>query len=322
MRPTTQELSTDLRGRKVRILWAQDMQYYQGRILGKSKESDHQHMVQYDDGDLMSHDLSKEITQLEEDDGTGLKELEKMENNTHVNDADEEDEEEDEDEDEEDEMEDEMEEQEEEDNDGMIWSKGDLVQCLAPNSRWYRATVEAVRAKSKQYDILYERSNTKEKYVNAERVMEYIKFKDRSKKGTPRVRRDSTKKASQQESEMEETGEEEDSEEEDSESSEEEEEESEEDEVEEEEEEGEEEGEEEVEEGQKGEVDQPDRKKRRTVSKTKKKITTKKSVQKMKKNVPKKETSASKKKEDRSSRRSRMAALSMAAQKVRLLVCT
>ena len=153
------------------------MQYYQGRIVGQSKEKIGYHMIKYDDGDLMTHNLSKEIVQLEEDDGTTI-----------------EDDDDDDDDEEEDEMElDEEEEEEEEDeledelNDGMTWSKGDLVQCLAPNSRWYRATVEAAHPKTNQYDILYERSNTKEKDVNSDRVMEYIKFKDRSKKGTYKI---------------------------------------------------------------------------------------------------------------------------------------
>ena len=172
--PKKSELSTSLRGRKVRVLWAQDEMYYQGRIVGKCSKTIGNHLVKYDDGDLMSHTLLEEIVQLELDDGSTF-------------------EEEEEEEDEEDEMEEEEEEMEldgeEEETTGMVWAQGDLVQCLAPNSRWYRATVEKVHEKTRQYDILYERSNTKESYVKEERVMEYIKFKDRSKKGTPKIKR-------------------------------------------------------------------------------------------------------------------------------------
>ena len=141
--------------------------HYLGRIISKDKEKKGYHLVQYDDGDLMSHDLSEEIVQMEEDVGTPMPPLSFYQ---RLDDEEEDDEMEMEMEEDDEEMD---EDEEDEDEEGSsMWPKGALVQCLAPNSRWYRATVEAVRTKTNQYDILFERSQTKEKYVNEEREIE------------------------------------------------------------------------------------------------------------------------------------------------------
>jgi hypothetical protein len=305
------DVHSSLRGRKVRVLWAQDQAYYQGRIVGKDKKNIANHLIQYDDGDLMSHNLLKETMQLEKDDGSLYDDLINEDDEIDVEDNDVEDNEagDDGDNDEED---NEMElDDDDDDNNGLRWSQGDLVQCLAPNSRWYRATIERVHENTRQYDILYERSNTKESYVKEERVMEYIKFKDRSKKGTPKIKR---QKKNDEESTSETADEEDDDSEEESESS------SDPESSEDDEEEGEdEEEEEEEEEAEEEEEEEPDiiKTKQNTGKGATKKLSAKRKRGGVKKVIKDEKSTkdANKKSSDRGSRRSRMAALSMAAQK-------
>ena len=197
--PTAEELSTSLVGRKVRVLWANELRYYEGMIYGwatkedgkgskRSKDGTRKHLIRYDDGDVMAHDLSQETVQLEPGEG-GEDKLVPMHSG--------------------DDAEDEVDAKRKKSKipkNGKVrksgkktsssiraaatsnandFSRGDIVQCRAPNSRWYRAIVVAVHVGA--YDILYERSNATELKVPADRVQTYVKARDRLRDGTPRV---------------------------------------------------------------------------------------------------------------------------------------
>ena len=173
LKPTKEDIASSLEGRKVRILWANEMSYLCGVISGKGKgEDEGKHIVQYEDGDIMAHDLAKETVQLEPKDtmasrksGSADPKVEgksATKSSTNDNQA------------------------LSKGTPGMEFVSGDIVQCKALNSRWYRAIVKEVHYDLGVYTILYERSNTVEVNVSADRVLTYVKARDRLRNGTPR----------------------------------------------------------------------------------------------------------------------------------------
>ena len=55
-----------MEGRRVRVLWANEAAYFSGVVQGRGTGKDEgKHVIEYDDGDVMVHDLSAETVQLE-----------------------------------------------------------------------------------------------------------------------------------------------------------------------------------------------------------------------------------------------------------------
>ena len=202
LKPTKKDLAASLEGRRVRVLWANEAAYFSGVVQGRGTGKDEgKHVIEYDDGDVMVHDLSAETVQLEPYDPDAAEKSpassEEMETSSGGGAG------------------------------GKVEPKqaggksekkatkikikikssktsrrssksssgaastaefdvGDIVQCKALNSRWYRAIINAVHEGAGTYTVLYERSNTVEDHVSSDRVQTYVKARDRLRNGTPR----------------------------------------------------------------------------------------------------------------------------------------
>ena len=199
LKPTKKDLASSLEGRRVRILWANEAAYLSGVVQGWGTGRDKgKHVIEYDDGDVMAHDFSKETVQLEPCDPDAVEKSPASSEAADANGV----------------------KGRSGDNGGKAkqvkgkggkkvaktkpgkagrsssnirpnvpsaeFDVGDIVQCKALNSRWYRAIINAVQESAGTYTVLYERSNTVEENVSRDRVQTYVKARDRLRNGTPR----------------------------------------------------------------------------------------------------------------------------------------